>query len=1091
VDNCQFIDNTAASGGGIMNYYSNMKLSNSYFSNNTASQHGGGIFNMNLSNLTVMNCTFTRNHATWGGGISSSGSDSNEIIKNCIIWGNSADQVHGIEQPGIAYSDIQNGWEGIGNIDADPLFADDGFNLRGVSPCIDAGDPNYTPDINETDIEGDPRVVGIIDMGADEVYSGASPFIIMTPGNQNFEAEGLNSGSQSRQISIRNHGTGVLVWQLSEPNGCSWLSEFPSTGQVGPGESNDIEITINPNIAGYGIHSCELHVTAPDAENSPLVSTVNLEVLGPKLVISDSVFDFNVTNIGSGTLPQILTIQNAGFDNLNWHIEIPSDCTWLSVFPASGQVNSGESNDVSITVNPSIAGYGAHSCQLLITAAGAQGSPQAVTVNLDVLRPAIGVNKTSFNFTAHGKSDTSVASQQLVISNTGYDTLNWRIEIPDCNWLIANPSSGQVTDGNNVVLLTVDPSKAPAYGTNNTTINIIDANASNSPKAVSVQLQANGPSIYVSPPSYIYAERNTRVEETFVIQNSGYDILHWNIDAPNDGNWLDTVEPLSGQCAAGQSEMVTITVDTNGLNNGQYQTTIPIHSPEATTINYYIYLTVYTSREIHVPRDYSTIQAAINAALTGDIIVVHPGKYAGFNGNKAALTIQSIDPENPAIVAATIIESPGQSSGPETVIKGLSFIYNTISPNPPPYGLYINVLSDMRIENCRVLNFPKTGIRVAGESSVVTVEKCVIMNNGYLAEYGSGGGIAVSGFVNIDNCLIAGNFRGGIMYGSSNNWLNINNSTIANNYNNTTKASGYAIAPAYQKADINLTLNNSIISNKIGPNDVEIYGAIGTCNIDIEYSNLRGGQAAIYMPIDGVLPSDTINWGQGNIDIDPCFARPDGWLDNNTPGDTNDDMYIGGDYHLKSSAGRWEWNKLMDMDAQGDGFLDMQDFAVLAGEWQKTSAVQAVARGYPYPYYRYLRADLDKSGRVDLADLVIFCENYLNHYDMGQCVHDDANSACIDAGDPNSDWSKELWPHGKRINMGAYGGTAEASTSLSDAGNIADIDNSGMVDINDLRLFTEQWLKKGTLNRADLNLNLDVEFIDFSIFAENWCRPPE
>ena len=37
----------------------------------------------------------------------------------------------------------------------------------------------------------------------------------------------------------------------------------------------------------------------------------------------------------------------------------------------------------------------------------------------------------------------------------------------------------------------------------------------------------------------------------------------------------------------------------------------------------------------------------------------------------------------------------------------------------------------------------------------------------------------------------------------------------------------------------------------------------------------------------------------------------------------------------------------------------------------------------------------------------------------------DANtSPCIDAGDPNSDWKAELWPHGKRINMGAYGGTA-------------------------------------------------------------------
>ncbi|GAF67932.1 unnamed protein product, partial [marine sediment metagenome] len=56
-------------------------------------------------------------------------------------------------------------------------------------------------------------------------------------------------------------------------------------------------------------------------------------------------------------------------------------------------------------------------------------------------------------------------------------------------------------------------------------------------------------------------------------------------------------------------------------------------------------------------------------------------------------------------------------------------------------------------------------------------------------------------------------------------------------------------------------------------------------------------------------------------------------------------------------------------------------------------------------------------------------------------VYDDVNSPCIDAGDPNSHWTAELWPHGKRINMGAFGGTPQASMSLSDAGNIADLNN--------------------------------------------------
>jgi parallel beta-helix repeat protein len=44
-------------------------------------------------------------------------------------------------------------------------------------------------------------------------------------------------------------------------------------------------------------------------------------------------------------------------------------------------------------------------------------------------------------------------------------------------------------------------------------------------------------------------------------------------------------------------------------------------------------------------------------------------------------------------------------------------------------------------------------------------------------------------------------------------------------------------------------------------------------------------------------------------------------------------------------------------------------------------------------------------------------------------LKDDMTSPCIDAGDPNSDWTSEIWPHGERINMGAYGGTQEAGMS--------------------------------------------------------------
>ena len=49
-------------------------------------------------------------------------------------------------------------------------------------------------------------------------------------------------------------------------------------------------------------------------------------------------------------------------------------------------------------------------------------------------------------------------------------------------------------------------------------------------------------------------------------------------------------------------------------------------------------------------------------------------------------------------------------------------------------------------------------------------------------------------------------------------------------------------------------------------------------------------------------------------------------------------------------------------------------------------------------------------------------------------VLDNVTSPCIDGGDPDSDWTLELMPHGERINMGAFGGTPQTSMSFSSVG---------------------------------------------------------
>ncbi|GAH95781.1 unnamed protein product, partial [marine sediment metagenome] len=112
--------------------------------------------------------------------------------------------------------DIQGGWPGLGNIDADPLFVELGYwadvndqnivvepnepnaiwvdgdyHLLEGSPCIDAGDPNYVAEPNETDLDGRPRVIGgRIDMGAYEYSPPVPAEVRIVPRTINLQSSG-------------------------------------------------------------------------------------------------------------------------------------------------------------------------------------------------------------------------------------------------------------------------------------------------------------------------------------------------------------------------------------------------------------------------------------------------------------------------------------------------------------------------------------------------------------------------------------------------------------------------------------------------------------------------------------------------------------------------------------------------------------------------------------------------------------------------------------------------------------------------------------------------------------------------------------
>jgi hypothetical protein len=78
-------------------------------------------------------------------------------------------------------------------------------------------------------------------------------------------------------------------------------------------------------------------------------------------------------------------------------------------------------------------------------------------------------------------------------------------------------------------------------------------------------------------------------------------------------------------------------------------------------------------------------------------------------------------------------------------------------------------------------------------------------------------------------------------------------------------------------------------------------------------------------------------------------------------------------------------------------------------------------------------------------------------------VIDDVTSPCIDAGDPMTPISLEPFPNGGIVNMGAYGGTAEASKSwfgkpLCETIVAGDINGDCIVDFKDFCIMALHWL---------------------------------
>jgi predicted outer membrane repeat protein len=193
-----FHGNEGSQGGGAYIHSSTSLIHHAVFSENSGGSYASGIHQedglLHMDNSLITGGVDLRatGGTLVGAGLSLSSSATGHLFactiadnggdglrvydgalnaSNCVVWNNYGGSVstQTYSSTAISYSDIDGGWSGTGNIDADPSFYPN-FHLRDGSPCINAGAPvSVSPGSwADMDIDGESHYLDRCDMGFDE-----------------------------------------------------------------------------------------------------------------------------------------------------------------------------------------------------------------------------------------------------------------------------------------------------------------------------------------------------------------------------------------------------------------------------------------------------------------------------------------------------------------------------------------------------------------------------------------------------------------------------------------------------------------------------------------------------------------------------------------------------------------------------------------------------------------------------------------------------------------------------------------------------------------------------------------------------------
>ncbi len=279
---------------------------------------------------------------------------------------------------------------------------------------------------------------------------------------------------------------------------------------------------------------------------------------------------------------------------------------------------------------------------------------------------------------------------------------------------------------------------------------------------------------------------------------------------------------------------------------------------------------------IYVPDDHPTIQDAIDAAGTGDEIIVRPGVYAeniDFLGKTIA--VKSELGANVTVIdgnqtGSAVIFNSGE--GMDTVLTGFTLTNGIGSVDPLGLlsggGIYCQNSEPTIIGNVITQNVVTEGygggIFICKQSSPLVTHNMIHDNQAFEC----GGGIYERGSSSIfvNNVIFqnqCGESGGGIS-STRTSFSIITNNTI---WKNTAGTGGGIVIGRNSQSMI----TNTIVWNNYAPDGRQIsVGVFGYPSIvTLSYSNIQGGAASI-----SVKPDSTLNMGAGMLDVSPGLCDP-------------------------------------------------------------------------------------------------------------------------------------------------------------------------------------------------------------------------